>query len=78
MGSFGNNNGVMKNEVEKVREELEKSLEAERKGAVKMKGGLVIPRDPNIDPSQFAGMWADRDDITVESLRRKAWGDGHR
>ena len=68
----------MKNEVEKVREELEKSLEAERKGAVKMKGGLVIPRDPSIDPAQFAGMWADRDDITVGSLRRKAWGDGHR
>ncbi len=23
--------------------------------------------------SQFAGMWKDRDDITVESLREKAW-----
>jgi hypothetical protein len=68
----------MKKEVEKVREELEKSLEAERKGAIETKGGLRIPRDPSIDPAQFAGMWADRDDITTESLRRKAWGDGHR
>ncbi len=62
---------------EKQNTEQEQAPENRRK-IRKIRGGIIIPRDPTIDPSQFAGMWADRDDITVELLRRKAWGYGDR
>ncbi|MCY7349527.1 MAG: hypothetical protein LH606_02505 [Cytophagaceae bacterium] len=53
---------------------IKKAIRLKLKGAIKTKGGLLIPGDPSIGISDIPGIWADRDDITKESLRRKAWG----
>lgn len=38
-------------------------------------GGLSIrPGDPTIDVSDLPGIWADRDDLTPDTLRERAWG----
>ncbi|WP_456430697.1 ribbon-helix-helix domain-containing protein [Nitratifractor sp.] len=44
-----------------IREALKKELNSEQKNNQKP------------DLSEFAGLWKDRDDITTESLREKAW-----
>lgn len=64
----------METEAEKIRREINDLLEEKKKGAIKMKGGYLIPGDPSIDISDIPGIWADRDDLTAESLRQKAWG----
>ncbi|WP_456432692.1 ribbon-helix-helix domain-containing protein [Nitratifractor sp.] len=44
-----------------IREALKKELNSEQKNSQKP------------DLSEFAGLWKDRDNITTESLREKAW-----
>ena len=44
-----------------IRETLQKELNEQQ------------PKDETPDFSAFAGMWKDRDDITLESIREKAW-----
>ena len=44
-----------------IREVMKKELNSEQKNNQKP------------DLSEFAGLWKDRDDITIESLREKAW-----
>lgn len=44
-----------------IREALKKELSSEQKNNQKP------------DLSEFAGLWKDRDEITSESLREKAW-----
>jgi len=46
--------------------------------AIKHNGITLIPGDPSVDISDVPGVWAGRDDITIESLRQKAWGHGDR
>lgn len=36
--------------------------------------GLAIKRgDPSADPTELFGIWKDREDVTVDTLRDKAW-----
>ena len=44
-----------------IRETLEKELDEQSSPHVRQ------------DFSEFAGIWADRDDITLKSIREKAW-----
>ena len=44
-----------------IRETLQKELNEQQ------------PKDEPPDFSDFSGMWKDRDDITLESIREKAW-----
>lgn len=38
-------------------------------------GKLSIRRgDPTVDISALPGIWADRDDLTLDTLRERAWG----
>jgi hypothetical protein len=78
MRSFGENRNAMKNKAQELQEKIERALAKENEKAIETKAGRIIPRDPSINPADFAGMWEDRDDITVESLRRKAWGHDRR
>lgn len=78
MRSFGEKKKAMKTEGQKVREKINKLLEEKKKGAIPMKGGFLIPGDPTVDISGVFGIWADRDDLTAESLREKAWGRSRR
>ena len=41
--------------------------------AVRHNGITIRPGDPSIDISDVPGVWADRHDLTAESLREKAW-----
>lgn len=68
----------METEAEKIRREIKNLLEEKKRGAIPMKGGFLIPADPSVDISGVFGIWADRDDLTAEALREKAWGRGHR
>lgn len=37
-------------------------------------GITIRPGDPTVDISDVPGVWADRHELTADSLRRKAWG----